>query len=149
MPRLNGPSRRGADTLWWGYVAVLITAGAARMIERIQIGAGGFVSRFGPLVGAIIVASAIVLWRRRRAAIGVWLWRAVYGVVVLAALTGLAYSAFLFAASVHGPATIVLLAALLLMPGLWALHHYSYRASAVWIGHRRRQAGSPNAPRRS
>lgn len=120
------------DWHWWVYVIVVIAAAGARLVERIQVESGGPMSRFGPLCGAIIIAVAVVAWRLRHALMNVWLWRAVHGVVILAVMTGLLYSIFLFASNVPLPATVVLAATVLLLPGSWALHHYAYRAPAIW-----------------
>lgn len=136
MKRPCSLKMRRADWPWWVYAAVVIAAAGARLIERIQVGAGGSVSRFGPLFGAIILAVAVVAWRLRRAVMSVWLWRAVHAVVGLTVLMGLSYSAYLFAMTVPGPASVVLAATLLLLPASWALHHYSYRAPAIWCRRR-------------
>lgn len=125
-----------ADWRWWVYVVVLIVAAGARLIERIQVGSGGPMSRFGPLVGAIVLAVAVVAWRLRCAVVSVWLWRAVSAVIAPAILIGLSFSAYLFATTVLGPASVVLVATLLLLPASWALHHYSYRAPAIWCRRR-------------
>ena len=119
--------------LWWLYAGVLVAVGLGRMTERIARESGGFESRYGPPIGATILAISVCCAARRKPAGRARMW----GVVLLATYTctvGLLALEFLLLRNgapmrIHA---LTLGGAALLVPAQFVLDRFVFRSPEVW-----------------
>lgn len=117
---------------WWLYIIFILSVGYGRMIERLVKSSGGFWSQFGPAIGATILAIGLIYWLQSKRILNQWAWRGVLICLVLIQLSAIAFAVYLLATSVIGPAAMLTLAALSLVPANIALFQYACRSPDLW-----------------
>jgi len=118
---------------WWLYSVALIAIGCGRMVERMMHDAGGPPSRFGPVLGALVLAVGVVGYAHRRPLGARWIWSGVLALSCLATagLLWLEYMEFQTGAPYRVHALLVGAAAFLI-PAQIALHQYVFRRPEIW-----------------
>ena len=120
---------------WFLYIGLLVTAGAARLLERIMTESGGFASRYLPLLLTITFACGIYQCLQNKAVLARWVWVVVYGLSVVSAAGAFLFSLFL-ALSVGSVSlvgiVILLFTSLVLLPTVFKLKAYSAKDNPIW-----------------
>jgi len=120
--------------LWWAYVLCVLTLGIGRTTEKIMRDSGGFQSRYGPAIGAIVVAVGVIGYLIHKPIISKWIWRIVLVLTVLA-MFGLIALEIITATAAHAPLRIhalIIAGVVLLIPAQAALYRYAIRSPELW-----------------
>lgn len=117
---------------WSVYIAVLLALALGRMAQKIMTETGGFGSRYGPLILAVILALGVLGAIYEKAFIHRWMWIALFWTLAIASagLLILAGAQLLEGSYPLGGMILGLLA--LLAPGGWQLFRYAHRSPRVW-----------------
>ena len=93
-----------ARGLWWVYSAIVLAVGFGRTGQKILTDTGGPPSRYGPALGASVVASAVLISLSGRALGPRWAWIVVFALLVHGSL-GLMFleAVILFGGSAPAP----------------------------------------------
>lgn len=125
----------GKKTIWYAYSIVLILLCSGRMIERILADSGGFASRYLPLALALVVVLGIYGSINGKPFLKPWFWRLIYLFLMVISIVGCIYSIYLLAL-VGGGSTLgaigMLMAALMLIPGVLRLKLYAKMPNEFW-----------------
>ncbi len=125
------PTRRA---FWSLYLLSVLGLGFGRTAEKVVHDSGGLLSRYGPLLGAIVIAVGVVAYLSSRPVGRAWVWKGVFiltvvGVAGLLALEAILLRLYAPSARIHA---MTLAAAVLLAPAIAALHRYAFRSPAIW-----------------
>jgi len=123
-----------SSAFWCAYALVALALGVGRTIEKIIDDSGGLLSRYGPALGATLVAVG-VLGYAFRAPIGrAWIWKMVFVLAILGCL-GLVALELITLLTGDAPLRIhamIVGGAALLVPAQIALHRYAFRRPLIW-----------------
>lgn len=125
------PTRRA---FWSLYLLSVLGLGFARTAEKVVQDSGGLLSRYGPMLGAIVIAVGVVAYLSSRPVGRAWVWKTicmltVVGVAALLALELILLRLHTAPARLHA---MTLAAAVLLAPAIAALHRYAFRSQDIW-----------------
>lgn len=120
---------------WFVYIGFLVTAGAARLVERIMMESGGFASRYLPLLLTITFACGIYQCIQNKAVLSRWVWAIVYGLSIVSATSAFLFSLYLALlvgnVSMFG-IVILFMTSLALLPAVFKLKRYSAKTNPIW-----------------
>ena len=121
--------------LWSIYAGLLLVLGFGRMAQKIITETGGFGSRYGPVLVAMIIALGVLGYVFHRPIARPWVWKVVFWLLAIASVGMVILAVYLFFSVGPGSYNVVgLLMGLLvvLLPGQWQLFGYAYRSSSLW-----------------
>ena len=125
------PTRRA---FWSLYILSVLALGFGRTAEKVVKDSGGLLSRYGPLLGAIVIAVGVVGYLSSRPIGRAWVWKGVFVLTIVGVAGLLALEAVLL--RLHAPSArihaMTLAAAMLLAAAIPALHRYAFRSPATW-----------------
>jgi hypothetical protein len=120
--------------LWSLYTLGVLAPGFGRTVERIMRDSGGLPSRYGPMLGAVVVAVGVVGYLSSRPVGRAWVWKGVFALSAVGA-AGLLGLEVILLQSYDAPWRIhamTLAGAVLLAPAVNALYRYAFRSPAIW-----------------
>ena len=121
--------------IWSIYVGLLLVLGLGRMVQKIITETGGFGSRYGPVILAIIIALGVLGYVFQRPIARNWVWKVVFWLLVIAGVGMLVLAVYLLLSVGRGSydvAGLLLGLLVVLLPGQWQLFGYAYRSSPLW-----------------
>ncbi|AMY12329.1 hypothetical protein LuPra_05602 [Luteitalea pratensis] len=125
------PTRRA---FWSLYILSVLALGFGRTAEKVVKDSGGLLSRYGPLLGAIVIAVGVVGYLSSRPIGRAWVWKGVFVLTIVGVAGLLALEAVLL--RLHAPTArihaMTLAAAMLLAAAIPALHRDAFRSPATW-----------------
>ncbi|NNF27962.1 MAG: hypothetical protein HKN73_12125 [Gemmatimonadetes bacterium] len=118
--------------VWTLYIGALVVLGTGRMVQKIVTDTGGFGSRYGPVILAVILGLAVFGNVLEKPLARRWVWMAVFWLLAVgtAGLSLLAVSVLMEGS--FRPAGMILGLLVILVPGQWQLFRYVYRSPSVW-----------------
>lgn len=117
---------------WRLYAALLLSAGFGQMLHKLLTDTGGFSSRYGAAIVAIVLVIMMIA-RSKEIALGKpWPWQVFLFGLGLTCFTALGFAIYLLLIGVFLPAALLGLAILLLLPALQQLYLYAFRSPAIW-----------------
>ena len=125
--------------VWISYCAVLLVLALARLIERIWIDSGGFFSRYLPLILTLVMVIGIYASLKQRRLFVRGFWLSVVATVALIIVSASLLFIYLGVTSHWGSMGVwlLLLSALVLIPGAWRLRTYSAKSNPIWANRQR------------
>jgi hypothetical protein len=125
---------RTPNIAWWLYAATTLALGYGQMIRKIVSDTGGIPSRYGPPVVATIVTAGVIAWLVRRPLLRQWVWKLVFGVLVVASGVGLGFGLYLLLVLSLDSWSVVLLisGAVYLVPAEIQLYRYAFGTGVPW-----------------
>lgn len=122
------------DLAWWGYIVLLVLISASGpLLNPGKLLQPSYWLGMAPLAGMIV---GLIAWRRRRPLGHALLWVALLAVF----LAQFAFAAHFYVellsheGAYYSPGMMVLLVsgALVQLPGIWGLLHYTFFSNAIW-----------------
>ena len=121
--------------LWFIYAGLLLVLGFGRMVQKIVTETGGFGSRYGPVLVAMVIALGVIGYVFHRPIAWNWVWKGVFWLVAIAIVgMGVVAVYLLFSVGSGSYNVVGLLVGLLviLLPGQRQLFGYAYRSPSLW-----------------
>ncbi|MCV6624880.1 MAG: hypothetical protein OIF38_02215 [Cellvibrionaceae bacterium] len=122
-------------SIWYLYIALLLSLGVGRMVERILAQSGGFSSRYLPIIFMLTISVGVYGYINNKPILASWFWKVIFGLTCVLSLSALVY-AVVIGLYVGGDvmiwAGLLLLVAVLLIPAMISLQKYSSGDREYW-----------------
>lgn len=119
----------------WLYVGLLLSLTTGRILQKITTDTGGFVSRYVPLIVALILLTGFISYAKQKPLFKRWCWEGILWLSVASSAALLGFAMYLLL-SLGGSGLLfsgfLLLGALLLIPAQLALYRYARCSAALW-----------------
>lgn len=117
---------------WQLYIFLILGGSLLQMLRKILTDTGGPSSRYGALIVALVIIVMMVAHWQQRALGKAWMWKILFGVLSLGAVVMLFFAIYLLITGVLFAGGLLLSGAIGLLPALYQLYHYAFRADTVW-----------------
>lgn len=120
--------------IYWVYLGLLLFLTVARLMQKVIVGAGGFASRYIPLIITIIIVVGVIGYIFQKPIFKRWFWMTYVWLISVIIATLTLYSFYVIAVSgVKSKLGLVMLSvALFLLPGLSVLYKYAFKSHVLW-----------------
>lgn len=130
-----GAGRRYAKYSWLLYMGLLLVLGLGRMVQKLITESGGFGSRYGPVLAAVLIIIGVFGAVFQRPIARQWFWKGVFwllGIVSVGLFAMVVYLLFAVGSGSFNVAGLLVGILVVLMPAQWQLFVYTYRSSSLW-----------------
>lgn len=119
--------------LWAVYVGTLLIIGGSQSLYKVSSDSGGFISQFGPLTLAILLAVGVLGKLQQKPVFYRAIWRGLFWSMAasIPGLIGLSIYQLINSVNAGIPVVFFILA-ILLIPATRQLFHYAYRSPRAW-----------------
>lgn len=118
--------------LHWLYIMILLTPAVIRLVQKVSTDTGGFASRYGPLIVALILVAGFVGYILNKPLLTRRLWRFCFWLFTVVAFGLLIFAINLAGSAVWFEAILILVGAIAATPALVSMHKYSSPNHSVW-----------------
>lgn len=120
--------------IYWAYLGLLLFLSVTRLMQKVIAGAGGFSSRYIPLIITIIIVVGVVGYIFQKPIFKRWFWVTYFWLISVTIAALALFSFYVTAVSgINSKLGLVMLSvAILLLPALSVLYKYAFKSQVLW-----------------